>query len=361
MPQTKAVFSVLAFAVATAFACSQIHSDEPAPVSKENSTEPEVEYDLLWESYDLQADKWFAWLQIAKDKSKAKLFEADGPPREHVPPGLQHPTWSSDGQRLAYYLYVVDDYLIYEYDMAKKSSRELTVGSLPTYDPSGKRLAYLANSSKTGENEVWIYDKTGSDDRVTNLAQGCLWPSWSPDGKRILFNSFDRTWNLYLLDVGSGQSKPYTKGKRAIEKAIWSPDGKQIAYWILSTDEIVIADLDGKTISKIEGDEGTPRVGNFSPDGKRIVFTRLNDGGLFVHECATHKTKELCRMNGYTNTCSYSPDGKWIAFQFNATSPRKTGGRWDVYVVPVSGGKPICLTSDFDDHSIAPCWRPRAD
>ena len=331
--------------------------------SPEKDVRVRLAYDLLWESYDSNSDKWFAWIQFANNQTQMKLFESDGPPREWAPRSLQHPIWSSDGRKLAYYLDIGDDYMMYEYDMSRKTSRGLTTGYSPSYSPAGDRLVYCAVSQRTDEAELWIYGTTdGSDMMVTELAQGCLWPSWSPEGKWVLFNSFDDAWNIYLLDTEAGVASPLTKGNRAIEKPIWSPDGKRIAYWILRTDEIVIANLKGNEISTIGGDSaGIPKLGNFSPNGSKVVYTRLFEDRLFVHDCSTNKTTTVCRMEGYISTPSYSPDGKWIAFQFNKSSARKMRGRWDVYVVRASGGKPLCLTEDFPGHSIAPCWRPTVD
>ncbi len=246
--------------------------------------------------------------------------------------------------------------------MNQRSHRKLTTGVFPSYAPSGDRLVYCVVSSMTDEQDLWIREKDGSDKRLTNRGQTRVWPSWSPDGKWILFNSFNQNWNVYLREVKSGVTKPLTRGNLSMEKTIWSPNGKRIAYWNLRTDQIVIANLQGKTTSKIAGaGQGMPKLGDFAPNGSKIVYSKLFDGGLFVHDCSTNKSIEICRMDGYVSTPSYSPDGKWIAFQFNKTSTRRNRGRWDVFVVPSSGGKPVCLTSGLDGHSIAPCWRPRSE
>ena len=119
-----------------------------------------------------------------------------------------------------------------------------------------------------------------------------------------------------------------------------------------------MVDLEGKTIS--ETAKGSSyRLGGFSPDGSKLVLSKLLGGELLLHDLATGKTTEILKMDGHLKFPCYSPDGKWIAFQFNESIGRRNKGRWDVYVVSASGGKPICLTSKFNSHSVAPCWRPR--
>ncbi len=336
---------------------------ENLPNSKdivEKKAELRPSYDLLWESYDPTADKWFAWLHNSKDGGFKKLFESDGPPREQVPISLQHPTWSKDGRYLAYYLEEKDNYLIYEYDFSTGKSKQVTVGIFPYYSPDGNHLIYCATSQKTGEQELWVYGRDGSDQRVTSLKQTCMWPSWSPNGENILFTSFDETWNIYLLNTKNWKTTPFSQGDLAREKAIWSPNGHRIAHWLLQNDDIVIQNLKGDMISTIKKTEdSTYKLGGFSLDGNEIVVTEQFGGGIFIHNCSTRKLKEICRLDGFVRNASYSPDGRWIAFQFNKTSLRKNRGRWDIYIVSSSGGNPICLTKGFENHSFSPTWRPK--
>src|SRR5512147_1358846 len=65
-------------------------------------------------------------------------------------------------------------------------------------------------------------------------------PQLSPDGKRIVYQRsfFDvmkdaRRSNLWLVDVASGTQRPLTTGATNDRGAVWSPDGKLIA-WVAS-------------------------------------------------------------------------------------------------------------------------------
>ena len=56
--------------------------------------------------------------------------------------------------------------------------------------------------------------------------------SWSPDGKRIAFDSArdSKYFNIYVLDVGTGTVTRLTKSEANDITPAWSPDGRRIAF-----------------------------------------------------------------------------------------------------------------------------------
>ena len=175
----------------------------------------------------------------------------------------------------------------------------------------------------------------------------------------MLFNSFDTNWNLYTLHSETLQVEALTTGDAALEKPVWSTEGNCVAYTVLRSGTIVVRELSGESTTLIEDEAGGGyRFGCFGPDGQCVYLTRPMQGVLLQHDLATGQSRTLLTLEGFVATPSCSPDGRWIAFQYNETSWRKKRGRWDVYVVASGGGDPVCLTSEFPGHSVAPLWRP---
>lgn len=179
-------------------------------------------------------------------------------------------------------------------------------------------------------------------------------PQLSPTGQRAIFE-FRGEIITVPKENGAGRNVSNTS-KSAERSPVWSPDGKQIAYFSDAKGEyeLVIADQDGGIQKKINlPDPSFFFKPEWSPDGAHIAFTDT-DYQIWVVNVASGNAKvvetdRFAHPNRSMNPV-WSPDGKWIAYVRLMDNQLKS-----VFVLNVDSGKKIQIGDSMAD-AITPVW-----
>ncbi len=210
----------------------------------------------------------------------------------------QSPTWSWDGQMIAYSTFAYHanqktrnvDLFTYNLNSGKRAaiSYRTGVNSGAAYFPDDRQLALTVSNSGLAD----IYKMTLDGISLTKLTNAKrnelnVEPSVSPDGRRIAFSS-DRSGQamIYVMDVDGSNVKRLTIAGKYNSTPSWSPDGKKIAFagYDSSHFDIFLMNADGTNMSRLtSAAKGSGKMSNneeptFSPDGRNILYRSDRSG-----------------------------------------------------------------------------------
>ncbi|MBI3447296.1 MAG: protein kinase [Acidobacteria bacterium] len=197
---------------------------------------------------------------------------------------------------------------------------------------------------------MWISSsRAGSSARVLHAAlvapEGMAFGdtfALSPDGRRIVFEAFDRKSGgraLWIRSLDRGEATELPQTERG-EMAFWSPDGAHIGFF--AEGKLKRIDSQGATVMAL-GDAPTPRGGAWGPDG-RIVFSAAFRTGLSIVPAGGGETKVLTTLDASRGEKSHRfpvflPGGKTILFLAQTAEGGSRNDQSSIEALDLAGGK----------------------
>jgi len=166
----------------------------------------------------------------------------------------------------------------------------------------------------------------------------------APDGERAIVVA---RGDLFSVPAGEGSSRSLTKTSNAHERdAVWSPDGKWIAYNsdVTGENELYVRSQDGKGQPQqiTSGADTYYYRAIWSPDSKKLLWSDRLQRLRYVDVGSKAVTQIDQDKDGEIQSYDWSPDSQWIAWARPEPNdlPR-------VYLFSTADKKPVAVTDEW--------------
>jgi Tol biopolymer transport system component len=225
----------------------------------------------------------------------------------------------------------------------------------PSWSPDGRKLVFWHERGQRGDIYVANADGSGRRRLTSDTRRSHAFPDWSPDGRWIAFQvGRYREWQLFVMRPdGSGLRRitspddGYTRFNPA-----WSPTSKELVFeeWPGPPDLATI-NLDGLSRHTLPTPTRSDWAPSWAPNGRTIAFTSDAPGTSELYTIHFGLLKRLTRNNAQDSDPSWSPDGRYIVF----TTGRI--GNDEVYMMRRDGTRQRRVTRLPQQYACCADWR----
>ena len=265
--------------------------------------------------------------------------------------------------RIAYISNASGSKELYVMDYDGYGPRKLTdlrsISLSPAWAPDGGRIVFT--SFWRGNPGLYVLDLTGRSPLQRLLAGFsplCSGAAWSPDGQWIALSaSLDGNTELFRVrDGGGGEPERLTKNWAIDVSPSWSPDGKSIVFVSdrAGRPDLYILDPESARLRRLTFEGSYNADPEWSPLGDGIAYVSRIGGDFQVFRIRPDGTdrKQLTEGGGDHLNPTWSPDGRLIAYSSNQ------GGSSDIYLMRADGTGVKRLTWTPHEET-DPVWSPR--
>ena len=221
--------------------------------------------------------------------------------------------------------------------------------SSPSFSPDGKRLAFARNVTE-GVSDVFTVDLDGSGERrLTFDNRDTMGIGWSADGGSLVFSSSRAgIYSLWRVPASGGDPSFVAGGGVKIKHPSSARGRDAIAFenWLYELNLWSVSTEGGVSRALTQTTDQWNFQPAVSPDGRRIAFVSTRSGGeeIWVADSDGSSARRLTSFGGARlESPSWSPDGRSIVF--SARRPARS----DLWAVSDEAGPPEQLTSGPGD------------
>jgi eukaryotic-like serine/threonine-protein kinase len=217
-------------------------------------------------------------------------------------------------------------------------------------------LVYLAGGVAGSLSRlVWV-NRKGDEQPVAVPPRSYQFPRISPDGDRVVFGIAEQEMQLWVYSFSRNTTTRLTFEGKVNGTPVWSPDGKRIAFDSNrgGPDNLYSQASDGSVgAERLTKTDYTHAPSSFSPDGRLLAYVEVTPQtgrDIWVLRLADGKALPFLRTPYEETAPRFSPDGRWLAYSSDET------GRREIYVQPYPGPGPKWQISA--DGGQEPVWNP---
>jgi Tol biopolymer transport system component/DNA-binding winged helix-turn-helix (wHTH) protein len=311
--------------------------------------------------------KWLVFSESMDDDARARLSLlslADLTARPLSSPGNQQfdcePAFSPDGTTVAFARgpmgAVLNDLFVMQ--VIGGQPLRLTAGNSggePAWTQDGSEIVFASPSK--GFLGLWRISASGGMPQRVAGPGDAFEPSISRRGNQLAYQvskQWDTIWRLDLKDDRHALAPPVRllSGRGFVRRPSYSPDGRKIAFESnrMGYSDIWMCDSDGSNCSQLTSLHGTSGTARWSPDSRYISFESISRD--YYHVGVVEVPDGTPRMlttfaDANNGAANWSRDGKWIYF-YSSHDP----GAYQLWKIPSNGGSPVRVTTNGGVYAI---------
>jgi dipeptidyl aminopeptidase/acylaminoacyl peptidase len=299
---------------------------------------------------------------------------------------IEEPVLSPDGKTVAFTVETVDltentkPKQIYTVPLYGGSPHQVTMqgtdNERPEWSPDSKQIAFISDRAGLDQRssaQVWIMNADGTNARqITNLSTEAGGVLFSPDGKKLVFTSDvfpdcpDDGCNKSRLDAEKN-SKVKARSYTTLLYRHWTEwQSKRRSH-------LMVVDVTGGAVKDLTPGNrdvppfslGGPDDYAISADSKEVCYAMNADptpatstnSDLFVVPITGGESIKVTSNPGADQSPQYSPDGRWLAYRSQARGGYESD-RWRLVVLERATGKVNLLTESLDRYVNSFTWSP---